>query len=98
MMCSNTLSDNSSSRQLDLSMLGAVQFILKATRTVLMSLLSLIRSNAVFIALLAGFNFFHQKFRIPYIPGGVQFFLCLVSFSRVSSVMLNSFTLGILFS
>ena len=80
MMCSSTLSDNSSSRQLDLSIFGAVQFILKATRTGLMSLLSLTRSNAVFIALLAGFKFFHQKFRIAYIPGGVQFFLFLVFF------------------
>ena len=35
MMCSNTLWDDSSSRQLDLSFLGAAQFLLKATRLVL---------------------------------------------------------------
>ena len=96
MMCSSTLSDNSSSRQLDLSMLGAVKFILKATRTVLMSLLSLTRSNAVFNALLAGFNFFHQKFRIAYIRSPIfpflSFFLegffCNIEFLYISNLLL----------
>ena len=59
-------------------------------------MLSLICSNTLCNPPLAGFNLFQQKFWIPSIPSAVQFFLFLISFSRVSSVMLNSFTLVIL--
>ena len=58
--------------------------------------LSLICSSVFFNFFLAGFHLFHQNFCVPSIPSAVQFFFFLVSFSRVFSLILNSFKLAIL--
>ena len=94
MMCSNTLSGDSSSCQLDLLFLGATQFFMKATRLVLRRCclwLALIFSLVLFVLVLTSPT---QNFECHLFQVQSDFFF-FVSFSRIFSVMLNSFALVI---